>query len=250
MITISRLTSLLLLGSSLSWTIATTAIAAYQPPPDQERTSDRSKSTGIRQDCPNITVLAPKIHVGRTVSPAPSLAWVITDVSRSDSDLQMNFKMGEFTPNGEIDSIGETVTLPISPGVMKISPRSAGVALTVGKKYLWQVSIRCPEGMMVARAEIRRVETPAGLQQSLSSATTTEKVDRLAATGIWYDALSIALEGTDGNRWTKPAIELIRSLLQVEKEQIDRPDSNLKPSEKVQLREQIGRLETILDGKG
>jgi Domain of Unknown Function (DUF928) len=243
MLTISRLTSLLLLGSSLSWTIAT-----YQPPPDQERTSDRSKSTGIRQDCPNITVLAPKIHVGRTVSPSPSLAWVITDVSRSDTDLKMNFKMGEFTPDGELAAIGETVTLPISPGVMKVSPRSAGVALTIGKKYLWQVSIRCPEGMMVARAEIRRVETPANLQSGLSSATTTEeKVDRFAAAGIWYDALSIALEGTDGNRWTKPAIELIRSLLQVEKEQIDRPDSNLKPSEKRQIGEQIGRLETILN---
>jgi hypothetical protein len=90
---IHRITSLLLLGSSLFSTIATTAIAAYQPPPDQERTSDRSKSTGIRQDCPNITVLAPKIHVGRTVSPAPSLAWVITDVSRSDSDLQMLYPL-------------------------------------------------------------------------------------------------------------------------------------------------------------
>jgi Domain of Unknown Function (DUF928) len=102
--------------------------------------------------------------------------------------------------------------------------------------------------MMVARAEIRRVETPANLQSGLSSATTPEKVDRFAAASIWYDALSIALEGTDGNRWTKPAIELIRSLLQGEKEQIDRPDSNLKPSEKRQIGEQIGRLETILNG--
>jgi hypothetical protein len=240
---IHRIASFLLLGSTLFGTIA---IAAYQPPPDQERTSDRSKSTGIRQDCPNITVLAPKIHVGRTISPSPSLAWVITNVSQSDSDLKMNFKIGEFTPGGEIEAIGETVTLPISPGITRLSPRSAGVVLTVGKKYLWQVSIRCPEGMMVARAEIRRVETPATLPPS--SATTDEIVDRLATAGIWYDALSIALEGTDGNRWTKPAIELVRSLLQGEKEQLDRPDSNLKPSEKRQIGEQIGRLETILDG--
>lgn len=168
------------------------ALAGYVPPSDQKPPSDYSRSTGTRNGCVSaenqvpLVLLAPQNHEGRTRSTRPVFAWFSADSYPTD------FRLFEFTPEGKVRQRGETITLSGARGLVTLSLPADREALTVGRKYLWQVAIRCPNGnYILQRAEILVVEPPVATKEN---ATAGERIETHARSGYWYDAFAGALE--------------------------------------------------------
>ena len=247
-LTQSKLIAITLTGLSLFLAV-TPAIAGYQPPPNQKPPSDRSKSTGIRRDCPQIILLAPKTHVGQTTLTQPTFAWVVasTPTPNTASVSTVKFKIGEITPNAPHKQIGKDLDLPLTPGIMTLSPPKDQLSLRVGRTYLWQVSIRCPDGGLVQRAEIEVVELPTRLKQDLLTVKdATERVDRYGEVGLWYDALAIAIANPQPKHLET---RLIQDLIQVESDQLERLPTTEPDAYRLNLRQHIERLKGIANLK-
>jgi hypothetical protein len=232
---------IILFSLSLLLTLAPVAIAGYTPPPNQEPPGDYSKSTGIR-GCPTITVLAPKTHVGQTVSLHPTFVWSLADADEQDSRFSASteFRLFELASNGQVKQIGNPLEIKNSPGIMKLSSQEQ-LTLTVGQKYLWQVAVRCPDGDVIQRAEFRVAEIPSSLKQTLS--TTEDKAKKAnfyAQAGFWYDAIGEALTMAESGKLGQVGFNLIQSLVQVEE---TNASNNLRDLEEIQ--QQVARLKQI-----
>jgi Domain of Unknown Function (DUF928) len=215
-------------------------IAGYVPPPNQEPPSDQSKSTGIR-GCPSITVLAPKTHIGQTVSTQPTFAWFISNANEQDARYSSTarFKIAELAANSQFIELADPIELPIVPGIMKLSLEQ--LTLNVGQKYVWQVSVRCPDGSVVQRAEIKVVEIPSSLKRNLTTTKdSSQKADLYAKAGVWYDAIASALEVAQNGKLGQLGSNLVLSLARVEEEQVR---ENLQESK--EIREQVKRFQQI-----
>ena len=194
------LNSRVVTGCVLSLLLAITpeAIAGYVPPRTQKPPSDYSKSKGVRGGCSenkiSLTILAPKKYVGETISRYPTFAWFV-----SNSD-QVEFRLFEFVPNGEVKQMGQKVLLPSSPGINKYSLPENQPGLAVGQKYLWQVSIRCPQSDsdLIEAAEFTVIQMPSTFSSKLSTIKDgLEKIELYATAGLWYNALESALKAED-----------------------------------------------------
>jgi Domain of Unknown Function (DUF928) len=221
-------------------------IAGYTPPPNQEPPSDQSKSTAIR-DCPSITLLAPKTHVGQTVSIHPTFAWFIPNTKTNEQDFRysstVKFKIAELLANDQPKEIANPIELPTVPGIMKLSLKQ--LTLNVGQKYVWQVSVRCPLGTVIQRAEMRVVEMPSSLKQNLATTEdSAQKADLYARSGIWYDAIASAIETTPNSRLGNLGSNLVQSLILVEEEQVSENLQDLK-----EIREQVERLKEVVQSE-
>lgn len=235
--------------TTLSLFLAVTpAIARYQPPANQKPPSDRSKSTGIRRDCPQITLLAPKTHVGQTTLTQPTFAWVVASAptSKAAGVSTVKFKIGEMTPNAPPQQIGKDFDLPLTPGIMTFSlPKE--LSLQVGRTYLWQVSIRCPDGGLIQRAEIEVVELPTRLKQDLLTVKDVAgRVDLYGEVGLWYDALAIAIANSQPKHLET---RLIQDLIQVESDQLERLPTTEPDADRLNLRQYIEQLKAIANLK-
>ena len=193
------LNSRVLTGCVLSLLLAITpeAIAGYVPPPTQKPPSDYSKSGGVRgcsEDKIPLTILAPKRYVGETTSRYPTFAWFVSN------SYQVEFRLFEFEPNGEVKQMGQKVLLPSSPGINKYSQPENQLGLAVGQKYLWEVSIRCSQSNedLIEAAEFTVIQMPSTLSSKLSTLKDgLEKVELYATAGLWYNALESALKAED-----------------------------------------------------
>jgi hypothetical protein len=243
-----KLIAIALTTLSLFLTV-TPASARYLPPANQKPPSDRSKSTGIRRDCPQITLLAPKTHVGQTTLTQPTFAWVVASAPTSNAAgvSTVKFKIGEISPNAPPQQIGKDFDLPLTPGIMTLSLSKDQLSLQVGRTYLWQVSIRCPDGGLVQRAEIEVVELPTRLKQDLLTVKdAAERVDRYGEVGFWYDALAIAIANPQPKNLET---RLIQSLIQVESDQLERLPTTEPDAYRLNLRQHIERLKEITNLK-
>lgn len=237
---IDNLKIITLLTLTLLLIITTSAIAGYSPPPDQEPPSDQSKSSGIR-GCPAITVLAPKTHVGQTISTHPSFAWFISNAEQQDSRFSpsVKFRIAEFVANGQLKSLATPVELQIVPGIMQLSLEQ--LTLNVDRKYLWQISVRCPDGSVVQRAEFKVVEMPSTLEQNLATADdSTGRADRYASAGVWYDAIAEALKVAQNGKLGRVGSNLVQSLARVEEKQASEKLTRLE-----EIKQQVARLKQI-----
>ncbi|AFY78186.1 protein of unknown function (DUF928) [Pleurocapsa sp. PCC 7327] len=220
--------------------IAPAAIAGYTPPPNREPPSDYSKSTGIR-GCPSITILAPKTHVGQTISTHPTFAWFISDAAGQDARYSstVKLKIAEFTADGQLKQLANPIELQIVPGIMKLPLEQ--LTLKVGQKYLWQVSVRCPDGSVVQRAELRVIEMPSSLKQNLATTEdSAQKADLYAQAGAWYDAIAFALEVAQNGKLGQVGSNLVLSLVRVEESQFSENSTQLE-----EIRQQVARLKQI-----
>ncbi len=176
------------------------AVAGYVPPRTQKPPTDYSKSGGVRgclEDKIPLTILAPKKYVGETTSRYPTFAWFV-----SNSD-QVEFRLFEFEPNGEVKKMGQTVLLASLPGINKYSLPENQPGLAVGQKYLWQVSIRCSQSNedLIEAAEFTVIQMPSTLSSKLSTIKDgLEKIELYATAGLWYNALESALKAEDNKQ--------------------------------------------------
>ncbi|MCX7594854.1 MAG: DUF928 domain-containing protein [Fischerella sp.] len=206
---------------TLSLTQAT--LAAYKPPRDQKPPSGYTDSSGVRGRCKttgtgSLTLLAPITHVGQTTSAHPTFAWFVTHHQR----MPIEFSVYEFDNNEQPHKLVYRSEVQSSPGIMKLSLPKEQPGLSVGQKYLWQVEILCnrnrPSRNLLASAEIEVVAIPASLKDALNhEQDRTQRATLYAEAGMWYDALSEALNTSNTGALGIVAANLIQDLAKLEK---------------------------------
>ena len=180
----------LLLGTNI-------ARADYVPPKEQEAPSDYTRSVGAghRGGCwstthPPLTLLAPQTHIGQTTLTHPIFAWFVSEPEK----IRAEFRLFKYDDNGKPSQLVETL-IPSrqSSKIQTISLPENKEGLKVGKKYLWQVTVNCPDSSIVwqTRADIQVVEKSNSLKLVANSFAAS--VDAYARAGLWYDALQQAI---------------------------------------------------------
>ncbi|MEQ9622309.1 DUF928 domain-containing protein [Coleofasciculus chthonoplastes] len=237
-----------LLILSLSLVVTSTALAGYVPPPDQKPPTDYTTSSGPRGGCEGdgipLTALAPKTHVGATLSTHPTLAWFVPDAIIKP----MEFRLYEYDAQGKPQPVGQPIQLESSPGIMRLSLARAQLELTVGKTYLWQVVILCdpdsPSSDLIVSSDMQVVQMPLAFAQQLAQVKPgSQKVELYASRGFWYDALGEALQLAPPWQLGEVGASLVRALVNLEAAQTS-PES--LPSES----ESIENMRTIIQATG
>lgn len=210
-----QLSSGLLICSLLLFCHVVPVLARYTPSRSAPRVP--TGSTGRRGGCTaedraRLTVLAPKSHVGLTISSHPTLVWFVPDTQ----PLSMEFYIYELNANGS-RSLVQQANLQSSPGIMSLPLSVNEPGLEVGKRYYWQIALLCdanhPSSAVVVGAEIERVEPSPSLTNALAAAPDlAEQATLYAETSLWYDAMNAALE-TNSNT---AMISLLENLAQIE----------------------------------
>jgi hypothetical protein len=195
---------------------APTSLAAYIPPKDQEPASDKSINAG-RRGCPTVkiplTVLASKKYVGWTASTRPSFALFVS------GSFEVDFRLYEFGDNGQLKKEIVQTKKKNTPGkIMTISPLKNQPGLEVGKKYLWQVAIKCPQTYFVQSAEFRVKAISSELKTKIEATQDkAKKVEIYAMNGLWYDSFSMAQQINYNNQALESVSGLLKDLLKWEK---------------------------------
>lgn len=220
---------------SLLLAVAPVAIAGYVPPRTQKPPSDYSKSGGVRgcpQDKIALTVLAPKKYVGQTTSAHPTFTWFVSN------SYPVEFRLFEFKPNGEPQEIVTPISLQ-SSGISRYSLPQNQPGLTVGQKYLWQVSIKCPQGDLIEAAEFTVVQMPSMSNPLSTKKDGLEKVTLYAEAGLWYNALEEALKFAQDKKLGKVGANLLQDLAKSEE-----PDTIQKFTE-IERQEMHKRIDNL-----
>ncbi|MGF1478233.1 MAG: DUF928 domain-containing protein [Cyanophyceae cyanobacterium] len=221
-------------GGLLSISLLTkAALAGYVPPADQEPPSDytRSGTAGHRGRCQShealsLTLLAPQTHVGQTASPQPTFAWYIPD----PSNVSVEFRLFEYDLNNRPTQPIATLSLPPSSARIRTLSLPEPYSLMVGKKYLWQIAIDCPDSQpdAIARADVKVVSPlftePVPPSQSAN----------YAQAGLWYDALGQALAVAPPGKLGEDAATLLEELANLEANLVDSADRASNQVERLQ----------------
>jgi len=160
------------------------------PPPIASRGRVGSGVRGGGGEGSPLLPLAPD-HVGFTIEERPSLYWYLSQGTSS----VLIFTLRD---DRSITPLIETkLQSPAQTGVHRISLKDLGIALEVGVQYRWYVTMQ--EGAeasskdIVAGGAIERLDLLEALPH-LEVPKTEDKVYRLAAAGIWYDAIRLISE--------------------------------------------------------
>lgn len=190
-----------------------TAVPAYAEykPKNRKAASGYSRGGGSR-GCPGsdipLTLLAPKTFVGRTTAKRPMLAFYMSD------SQNVRFQLAEFISDKKLKTIGKPQEISAIAGINKLKLPTDYPELTVGKKYLWQISLDC-EGAnpIIGRAEFDVV--PRSFATTRFS-TIPESVKHYAENDLWYEALEEALKKTANGKLSQSGSILLKQLARVE----------------------------------
>jgi Domain of Unknown Function (DUF928) len=184
------------------------SVARYRPPSNLERPDGR-QGGGTRSGCAQenfaFAPLVPTSNYGQTIATDPTLYWYHANhtfpwarfelfaTQNQTLDLapqpiyQSTFRVESGTTLGSL-TLPTTASTPTTPALPP---------LTLGRDYLWKVTLICStEGPDDEAAEgsqrsvqgwIRRVEPSPGLESKLAAAP--HRYDVYAEEGLWYDAL-------------------------------------------------------------
>jgi hypothetical protein len=228
-----QLVSIFILGLFL-W-VTPTAIAQFKPR-TRKAPSPYTRAGGSR-GCPSdenkipLMLFAPQTYVSETVSKHPTFAWYVSAAH------PVKFSLFEFDAKEKLKELGNTQNLNASPGVNKFTIASTYPELTLGKKYLWQITIRCGNGLVFERAEFQVVNMPLALKGTLSNINSTQKVSFLAEKGLWYDAFGEALKYSHEGKLGQLGSNLIQELIQFEQ--------TGKPQDMENIKQRINNLRLI-----
>lgn len=160
----------------------------YRPPAGsepRERVAGGSRST--LASAPVLRSLAPE-HVAETISERPSLFWYLSGELPPGATLSFTL-----TDDAHIDPLVEDeLPRPRRPGIQRIDLSQHGVRLERGTEYQWSVALVVDPSHrsrdIVTSGWIDRVDPPPALASDAAPGAR-----RLAAAGLWYDALAAAV---------------------------------------------------------
>lgn len=212
---------------AFSLLVSTTTFAAYKPPTNPSRPKSPTGSNSTRTNgCigraqTTLTALAPLSHFGQTVSSQPTFAWFVPDAEPHE----MEFSLYEYGVSGKGKLI-KKIQLQSSSGIMKLSLAKEKFSLSVGQKYLWQIALLCnpnyPSEDLVAKAVIEVVpKLPHLADALLQTKEIVKQADIYAEAGLWYDALSLALQDPQNKAFS---LNLLTQLSNLEAEQTNTKD--------------------------
>lgn len=193
------------------------ALADYKPPVEQEPPSDYTKSgtAGSRGGCQGnaaipLTLLTPQTHIGQTASTHPTFAWFVP----TSENVSMEFRLFEYDLNDKPTNLIVALSLPPSSAKIRKASLPEKYSLTVGKKYLWQIAIDCPDSQpdFIARADIKVVSSPLA-EPALPPSKIAESY---AQASLWYDALGQALAVAKPGKLGEDAANLLEELADLE----------------------------------
>ncbi len=220
----TRLNSIVLLSCLL--TLGTTihpiaALASYNPPSGGSAPSGPTTTTGRRGGCngeatTNLTILAPKSHVGQTAASHPSFTWF---VNQSES-LPIEFYLYESDANQQRRLIHKA-ELDSQPGFMSFKLPADQAGLQPGSHYVWKVILLCnpnnPSSALVEEAEFERMDMPPTLTAALIAAKDPLETSQLyAESGFWYDAMAALQEAGASASVQQAELSLLEDLAELE----------------------------------
>lgn len=233
----SRLLTIISLSLSLFFTPI--ALAGFKPT-NRKPASDYSRSGGKR-GCPEelnakpkipLTLLAPQTYVGYTSSLRPTFVGFVS------SPQKVKLKIFEFISDDRVQQIGDETIQNVKTEIFQITLPEKYPDLTLGKKYLWQLTLSCPKIDIVERAEFIVAKIPSSLNNELSTTRNSwQKANIYAKEGFWYDALAEALQLANDGKLGKLGSTLVTSFAEYE---LPRP----KEAEGV-VKERIQNLQMI-----
>lgn len=202
----------------LLMTVTTSTVAEYKKPsttsaPDSKTTTSAASRGGcLNKNNTELTAIAPYSHIGQTTSTHPTFAWFIPD----GEYFPLEFHLLEDTGKAKPKTIYKQ-NLASSPGIMYLTLPKNQPDLAVGKKYRWQVVMRCTRYLaVVAMAEMEVIAPTPEFETELSKTSgTARRADVYAQTGLWYDALKISLEAAEFQR-AELQNKLIQELIALE----------------------------------
>jgi len=172
------------------WSLS--VMAAYIPPQDQVPPRTRGGTAGRRTTCDvtNVTPIAPVNYMGKTSQSHPTFYWSKTGVG----NVPLEISLMEYLPQTQQLVVLHRTRLNSQGNIDRFTMPQTWSGLEPGKTYAWQVVALCgnPSANPYLRASIQRVNAP-----SKTYATLTDKIKSLAAQGVWYDALALAIESGD-----------------------------------------------------
>lgn len=169
----------------------------YKPPKKLKRAKAKSVGTGSR-GCADanlakakLRLLAPKDHIGQSVSGYPTFFWYIV----TKSPIKVNFVLVD--PE-KIEPIIEVQQNMSETGIGRFQLPHNIPELEQGKSYRWVVSLVCnekkPSQNIYAYSWLERVPQTTALKQQLALHNTSSRAAIYAQQGIWYDALAEAFK--------------------------------------------------------
>lgn len=188
---------------------------AEKSPQRREPPSDYSRAGGSR-GCPGevipLTVLAPNTFVGKTTSVRPTFTWFVSNAQPTEFRL---FEVDANTPTPK--RIGNPIRVQSKSGINQLSLLEKQPALTVGTKYIWQVSIDCPDSPVIQRAEFKVVQKSSVLDDSLSQAVNhSQKTSIYAEHNLWYEALEEAFKPALQGKLGQVGFDIVQKLAQLD----------------------------------
>ncbi|PHJ58486.1 hypothetical protein VF14_18965 [Nostoc linckia z18] len=208
---IKRINRRLVTGYILSLLLffAPAAIADFAPR-NRKPASDYSRTGGPR-GCPGeaipLTLLAPKTYIGYTAASHPTFGGFVSSAHK------IEFRLFEFESTGQLKQWGNPIEKQVTGGIFKISLSENQPGLTIGKKYLWQVAIRCPDTALIARSEFTVIEMPLAVKSKLlSTMNDSQRANIYAEADLWYEALAEALKLAEPGQLGQVGSTLIQDL--------------------------------------
>ena len=225
---------------TLFLSISPSVLAGYTPPPDQKESSDYSKPGG-RRGCNTskipLTVIAPKKYVAHTASSHPTFAWYSSD------SQPVEFRLFKFDRNKEPEQLGSPIKSKGEPGIKTYSLPQNQPGLAIGERYLWQVAIKCPQGVLLSRAEFIVVASPEKLSENIAKTPNeTNKVDLYAQSSLWYDAFAEALKLAKEKGLSQPLSNLLQEVAVAD---IPNQKDKLEKSDIQELQSHVENLQQI-----
>ncbi|MGH1394391.1 MAG: DUF928 domain-containing protein [Trichormus sp.] len=181
------------------------------PPPNRGATGSRSgaASRGCTANSQTVTALVPTYQTTlnsgeQTIVPITQV-WGLTNAEHPQllffvpynvsSIKNIEFVLQEQTSNKNQTLYRTNLTIPESPGIIKVNLPPTVTSLQMGTMYHWffKVRLQCdqqqPLKLDYTEGWIQRINQNPTLNAQLKQAQPQQKVTLYAANGVWYDAI-------------------------------------------------------------
>jgi Domain of Unknown Function (DUF928) len=160
--------------------------------PQVRNAPTQASAAGGKRGCPGdkgipLTLLSPQTYVGETASKRPTFAWYMP---KPDKAI---FAIYEVEPNRQKKQVVQNEEINASQGINKFALTQTHPELLPGKRYFWQIAIRCPNGSTYQASEFEIVKASVK-GRNLVSNNNMQTIDTLAEAGLWYEAFAEAIK--------------------------------------------------------
>ena len=163
------------------------------------------------------TILASGNTVGQTISTHPTFVWFIDE----NEPRQMEFIIYEYIQDNQYKKVYQT-TKTTTSGIMSFTLPNDEPPLKTNKIYVSQVIIFCeinsPSTALFDLVYFEVVNVSPTLTNQLANAyTSLEKVNIYAESGLWFDAMKVAVKLSPSGTLGEAGVTLVQELIPYEK---------------------------------